>query len=186
MGHARPREDRRGPSRTLYKYYCYGGPSACSWVCTRERPWLQACARAPIRVQAMRRGTDAWGKTPEKRVVVVPNFDNFDSAWTTTIPRQITIIQSKSAKNLDIARYRGHETRLLKLPIHVTLDLCLHHLSSGARLWCYWGPAAKKAPPSPAPDALHARFRASPRLRVLLRTLLAPDFRVKASGRTGE
>lgn len=78
---------------------------------------VQACARTPIRVQAMRRGTDAWGKTPEKRVVVVPNFDNFDSAWTTTIPRQITIIQSKSAKNLDIARYRGHETRLLELPI---------------------------------------------------------------------
>ena len=115
MGHARPREDRRGPSWTLYKFYFYGGPSACSWVCTRERPWLQACARAPIRVQAMRRGTDAWGKTPEKRVVVVPNFDNFDSAWTTTIRCQITTIQSKSAKNLHIARHRRHETRLLEL-----------------------------------------------------------------------
>ena len=99
-GQARPLEDL-----IRIKYHFYGGPSACSWVCTRERPWLQACARAPIRVQAMRRGTDAWGKTPEKRVVVVPNFDNFDSAWTTTIPRQITIIQSKSAKNLDIARF---------------------------------------------------------------------------------
>ena len=57
-GHARTGEAPRGP----YKYHFYGGPSACSWVCTRERPWLQACARAPIRVQAMRRGTDAWGK----------------------------------------------------------------------------------------------------------------------------
>ena len=116
MGHARPREDRRGPSRTLYKFYFYGGPRSCSWVCTRERPWLQACAQAPIRVQAMRRGTYAWGKTPVKRVVVVPDIDNFDSAWTTTIPRQIAIMQSKSAKNLDIARHRRHETRLLELP----------------------------------------------------------------------